>query len=136
MNDSQCMARLLASGVHDMRNVLAVIRESAGLAQDMAALAGAALPRGERLLAALTEVQSQILQGAALPRAWNSWPRPGARKMKTRVPATWPGSAGFSAAWPRVRPEPPRCVWSAARTRSRSGLRCPAGGLALPAGDF
>lgn len=37
MNDSQCMARLLASGVHDMRNVLAVIRESAGLAQDMAA---------------------------------------------------------------------------------------------------
>ena len=66
MNDSQCMARLLASGVHDMRNVLAVIRESAGLAQDMAALAGAALPRGERLLAALTEVQSQILQGAAL----------------------------------------------------------------------
>ena len=66
MNDSQCMARLLASGVHDMRNVLAVIRESAGLAQDMAALAGAARPRGERLLAALTEVQSQILQGAAL----------------------------------------------------------------------
>ena len=38
MNDSQCMARLLASGVHDMRNVLAVIRESAGLAQDMACL--------------------------------------------------------------------------------------------------
>ena len=66
MNDSQCMARLLASAVHDMRNVLAVIRESAGLAQDMAALAGDALPRGERLLAALSEVQNQILQGAAL----------------------------------------------------------------------
>lgn len=30
MNESQCMARLLASAVHDMRNVLAVIRESAG----------------------------------------------------------------------------------------------------------
>ena len=40
MNESQCMARLLASAVHDMRNVLAVIRESAGLAQDLATLAG------------------------------------------------------------------------------------------------
>ena len=36
MNTSQCTARLLASAVHDMRNVLAVIRESAGLAQDLA----------------------------------------------------------------------------------------------------
>ena len=30
MTDSQCMGRLLASATHDMRNVLAVIRESAG----------------------------------------------------------------------------------------------------------
>ena len=35
MTDSQCMGRLLASATHDMRNVLAVIRESAGLAQDI-----------------------------------------------------------------------------------------------------
>ena len=42
MNESQCMARLLASAVHDMRNVLAVIRESAGLAQDMVQLAAGA----------------------------------------------------------------------------------------------
>ena len=35
MTDSQCMGRLLASATHDMRNVLAVIRESAGLAQDL-----------------------------------------------------------------------------------------------------
>ena len=33
-----CMARLLASAVHDMRNILAVIRESAGLAQDLTSL--------------------------------------------------------------------------------------------------
>ena len=68
MNESQCMARLLASAVHDMRNVLAVIRESAGLAQDLAALAaregGAA--RHERLATALSEVQRAVVQGAAL----------------------------------------------------------------------
>ena len=61
MNTSQCTARLLASAVHDMRNVLAVIRESAGLAQDLAALAdssaartaGGALAGKQRLEAAL-----------------------------------------------------------------------------------
>ena len=42
MTDSQCMGRLLASATHDMRNVLAVIRESAGLAQDMVQLAAGA----------------------------------------------------------------------------------------------
>ena len=42
MTDSQCMGRLLASATHDMRNVLAVIRESAGLAQDMVQLAAEA----------------------------------------------------------------------------------------------
>ena len=38
MKDVQCMGRLLASATHDMRNVLAVIRESAGLAADMISL--------------------------------------------------------------------------------------------------
>lgn len=66
MNDSQCTARLLASAVHDMRNVLAVIRESAGLAQDMVGLAAETLPKSERVFAALSEVQRQVAQGAAL----------------------------------------------------------------------
>lgn len=66
MLDSQCMARLLASAVHDMRNVLAVIRESVGLAQDMTGLAAEAWPQRERVLAALSEVQRQVAQGAAL----------------------------------------------------------------------
>lgn len=66
MNDSQCMARLLASAVHDMRNVLAVIRESAGLAQDMVGLGAETPPKSERMLAALSEVQRQVAQGAAL----------------------------------------------------------------------
>ncbi len=72
MNESQCMARLLASAVHDMRNVLAVIRESAGLAQDLASLAGSkavSAPGAERLSSALSEVQRSIIQGAALSEA-------------------------------------------------------------------
>lgn len=72
MNESQCMARLLASAVHDMRNVLAVIRESAGLAQDLASLSGGkAVPAqgAERLSTALGEVQRSVIQGAALSEA-------------------------------------------------------------------
>lgn len=75
MNESQCMARLLASAVHDMRNVLAVIRESAGLAQDLTALTSELTPgqnqaRGaERLSVALGEVQRSVIQGAALSEA-------------------------------------------------------------------
>lgn len=84
MNVSQCTARLLASAVHDMRNVLAVIRESAGLAQDLAALApsspaasaggsagGSNGPAAgqQRLEAALAEVQRSVGQGAALAEA-------------------------------------------------------------------
>ncbi|MDD4702331.1 MAG: sensor histidine kinase [Desulfovibrio sp.] len=81
MNTSQCTARLLASAVHDMRNVLAVIRESAGLAQDLAALADASgsvktvnassdsAAAQQRLGSALAEVQRSVGQGAALAEA-------------------------------------------------------------------
>ncbi len=79
MNENPCMARLLASAVHDMRNILAVVRESAGLAQDIAAFAasqkasgdGAAAPaKGKnRIAASLEEVQRAVQQGAALSEA-------------------------------------------------------------------
>ena len=50
-----------------MRNVLAVIRESAGLAQDMVQLAaGPDKPADPRVIKALKEAQQQILRGAAL----------------------------------------------------------------------
>lgn len=78
MNENQCMARLLASAVHDMRNILAIVRESAGLAQDIAAFVagqkaakdGAGLSaRGDRIVASLEEVQRAVQQGAALSEA-------------------------------------------------------------------
>ena len=66
MTDSQCMGRLLASATHDMRNVLAVIRESAGLAQDMVQLAaGADKSADPRVIKTLKEAQQQLLRGAA-----------------------------------------------------------------------
>ncbi|MCR5815074.1 MAG: sensor histidine kinase [Desulfovibrio sp.] len=71
-NDSQCMARLLASAVHDLRNVLAVIRESAGLAQDLTALAmrqEQAAPDPQRLAGVLGEAQQSVIRGAALADA-------------------------------------------------------------------
>ena len=88
MNESQCMARLLASAVHDMRNVLAVIRESAGLAQDLASLAGGksvSAQGTERLSTALGEVQRSIIQGAALSEAMDFMAQAGGME---------PGSAG------------------------------------------
>ncbi|MDO5484024.1 MAG: sensor histidine kinase [Desulfovibrionaceae bacterium] len=69
MSRNSCMARLLASAVHDMRNILAVIRESAGLAQDLTTLTPVAQPDGnnkKELLAALDEVRHQVLLAAQL----------------------------------------------------------------------
>jgi hypothetical protein len=65
MNEKHCVQSLLASSTHDMRNVLAVIRESTGLVQDILRF-GDDLPNKERLLQALDEVQKQISKGALL----------------------------------------------------------------------
>ena len=65
MNEKHCVQSLLASSTHDMRNVLAVIRESTGLVQDILRFGGD-LPNKERLLQALDEVQKQITKGALL----------------------------------------------------------------------
>ena len=64
-----CMARLLASAVHDMRNILAVIRESAGLAQDLTSLDSTGPVQEEHkkeLASSLDEVRRQVLLAAQL----------------------------------------------------------------------
>lgn len=68
MHNSQCMARLLASSVHDLRNILAVIRESSGLAQDLINLEQN-LAKKERILKTIVEVQKQVESGAHLAEA-------------------------------------------------------------------
>lgn len=55
----QSNSRLLAVVLHDLRNVLAVIRESSGLANDLSKIMNVAdLPKGDRLLRALNNAQN------------------------------------------------------------------------------
>lgn len=69
------MASLLASSLHEMRNILAVIRESAGLANDLANVvadnAGAEADAGDRglLCQSLQGVQDAVSRAAALTSA-------------------------------------------------------------------
>ena len=69
MTNEECLGRLTASATHDLCNALAVMRESAGLAEDMLRMGKDAAehnPRLPRLLDALSQVQQQIHKGAAL----------------------------------------------------------------------
>ncbi len=68
MSDTTCLARLLSSAVHDLRNVLAVVRESSGLTADLLRLQEDVRKR-DRMLAALSEVQAQVARGALLASA-------------------------------------------------------------------
>lgn len=75
MKDTACISRLLASSLHDMRNVLAIIRESAGLAQDVSSMGeqGADAQDGQGnkqiLLSSLESVQNAVGHGAAVIEA-------------------------------------------------------------------
>lgn len=66
MHSSECMGRLVNSATHDLRNVLAVIRESVGLAQDILQQTDSPLPRVDRLHLALQSAQEQVNHGAEL----------------------------------------------------------------------
>ena len=68
MSDTTCLARLLSSAVHDLRNVLAVVRESSGLTADLLRLQED-VPKRDRMLSALSEVQAQVARGALLASA-------------------------------------------------------------------
>jgi hypothetical protein len=77
--------------VHDMRNILAVVRESTGLAQDIAGLVGTSRESGnaslgkERLRESLAEVQHAVRQAAALSEAMDYMAQAGG--ADTRNPA-------------------------------------------------
>lgn len=66
MHSNECVGRLINSATHDLRNVLAVIRESAGLMQDILQQTDPAFARGDRLRTALQSVQEQVNHGADL----------------------------------------------------------------------
>jgi len=61
------MGRITAGVTHEVRNVLAIIRESAGLVQDLIGLAGGeGLPHRDKLTKALATIQGQVNRGVEL----------------------------------------------------------------------
>ena len=67
MRDILFMGEILASVTHDMQNVMAIIKESGALADDILALNGRPrLKHGEKLTEALGNVQQQVLRGREL----------------------------------------------------------------------
>jgi C4-dicarboxylate-specific signal transduction histidine kinase len=66
------MARMTASATHEIRNVLAIVKESAGLIEDLlaSAAAGEASTR-ERVLRAAERIEAQVARGAEVAGTLN-----------------------------------------------------------------
>jgi len=61
------IARITASATHELRNVLAIVRESAGLVGDMLDAAGRGKPlKHDRIEKAVAKIDAQVNRGAAL----------------------------------------------------------------------
>lgn len=66
------LARLTAGVTHEVRNVLAIVKESAGLVDDLVKAAGPGrAPDPERVLGALGRVEAQVARGAELMTSLN-----------------------------------------------------------------
>ncbi len=81
----QFMGRVTAGMTHEINNVLAVIRETAGLAQDLASNCGPQdqFIHQERVMRCLQEVQRQIDRGSEATRALNRFAHSVDREMQT-----------------------------------------------------
>ncbi len=67
MRDILFMGEIMASVTHEMQNVMAIIKESGALADDILALNGRPkLKHGDKLNEALTNVQQQVARGREL----------------------------------------------------------------------
>lgn len=64
------LARLTAGATHEIRNVLAIVKESAGLVQDLVD-AGTGASRGDKVGWALERIQLQVTRGTELSTALN-----------------------------------------------------------------
>ncbi len=69
MREQEALGSITASVTHEMQNALAVIRESAGLAEDLIGLCQGLGPKGDRLLSAVKLIQEQAARCGDL--AWN-----------------------------------------------------------------
>jgi len=71
MRDALFMGRLTASATHEMQNILATIRESAGLMEDLLALGGEGFAHAERFKKGLSVLAEQVERGMALSEQLN-----------------------------------------------------------------
>lgn len=71
MRDAMFMGRLTASATHEMQNILATIRESGGLMEDLLALGGESFAHAERFKKGLCVLAEQVERGMALSEQLN-----------------------------------------------------------------
>jgi C4-dicarboxylate-specific signal transduction histidine kinase len=65
------IASITASATHEIRNVLAIVRESAGLIEDLVRSAGEHVPDRSRLLKSTERIASQVARGAEIVTSLN-----------------------------------------------------------------
>lgn len=70
-NEVAIFGRITAAVTHEMKNVLAIIRESSGLIQDLMALNPEALPHREKYQKALASISAQVQRGTDLTTRLN-----------------------------------------------------------------
>ncbi|HWR03904.1 MAG TPA: hypothetical protein VN419_07770 [Humidesulfovibrio sp.] len=71
MRDAMFMGRLTASATHEMQNILATIRESGGLMEDLLAMGGENFAHAERFKKGLCVLAEQVERGMALSEQLN-----------------------------------------------------------------
>lgn len=65
--EAEFIGKITASATHEMRNVLAIVKESAGLMEDLVrASNGARAPDPDRLLRAAARIDAQVARGAEI----------------------------------------------------------------------
>jgi len=71
MRDAMFMGQLTASATHELQNILATIRESSGLMEDLLALGGENFVHAERFKKGLCVLAEQVERGMALTEQLN-----------------------------------------------------------------
>ena len=71
MRDAKLMGRLTASATHEMQNILATIRESSGLMEDLLAMSSEGFAHAERFKRGLTVLSEQVERGMMLTEQLN-----------------------------------------------------------------
>lgn len=70
LRETAFMGKITAGVTHEMKNVLAIIRESAGLMEDLLSLAkGDSFPAREKFLKIISKINDQVTRGVGLSNA-------------------------------------------------------------------